>query len=74
MDKVPFSSYPIRGACYPHDLLLLMLTLITKLRDQIPCYIKRTKITTTSDLSNIFKHLCTAPKEWEVMLTPWRVE
>ena len=75
-DKVPFSSHPIRGTCHPHDLLLLMLALITRLRDQVPCYIKRTKIRTTSDLNNILKHLCTAPKEWEVMGigTPWKLE
>ena len=69
-DKVPFSSHPIKGTCYPHNLLLLMLTLITRLRDQIHFYFKRTKIRTTSDLNNILKPLCAVLKEWGVMLPP----
>lgn len=63
-DEVPFSSHHSN----PHDVSLLMLTLITKLREQLQCYFERIKIRTTSDLNNILKGLCAALREWGVML------
>lgn len=53
-DKMPFPSHHSKDACYPHDLSLLLLTLIPRLRDQIIAKIAQIKF--------IFKFILKEPR------------